>query len=133
MTVLPQDFSNIARRAASRLAVALQEPTLPELIESELVKLERGEPVSVFEASTVETLGLLVATTALLLQAISTGIEWQEHLNHEALPNSAPSHEQIVEVIQDNIPIDESIPPEQQITIINIAAEEIVNQYTPNF
>lgn len=132
MTVLSQDFPSIARRAASRLAVELQEPTLIELVESELAKLERGEPVSAFEAGMVETLGLVVATAALLLQAISTGIEWQEHSNPQVPPNSAPSCEQVVEIIQQNITIDESIPPEKQILIINIVSEEIVNQINPN-
>jgi hypothetical protein len=123
--MLSQDFPSIARRSALRLAENLQQPKLLEILESELSKLETGELESVFEAGRIEKLGLMVTTVTFLLQAISTGIDWQGR------SNPPTSCEQVVHIIRQNITIDNSIPPEQQILIINIAAEEIVNQINP--
>lgn len=121
-----QELSDIAQRTASRISIELREPTLPKIVESELEKLKSGESESTFEANTLEKISLSIAIAAFILQAISTGIDWKEHSQSQL--GHLPSSEQIAEVIEQKIPIDKSIPPEQQTIIIQTVAEEIITQ-----
>lgn len=124
-----ENFFSAARRGASRLSdefEQLKQLNLSNLVELELQKKEAGETITEFEAGLVEKIGLGVASAALFLQALSTGIDFVEYRQKENPSEPMPSCDQIENVIQDEIAIDESIPIKLQNRIIRIASEETV-------